>query len=276
MSDVADKPLSGKTIVIAGARKSDELSAIIGKQGGIPLVRPLQGTIVLADRELDAELRRFVDDGADWLVLTTGMGLDALVERADQLGVRQAFMERMHAAKIAARGYKTFAALKRLGFAPDAVDEDGTVSGLIRALAGYDFAGRRVVMQLHGVLMPAFVRHLENRGAAVRQLLPYKHIPPERRVTELLCEEISGSQVDAVCFTTEVQVRYFFAYAEEHGHERTIAAFRHRVVAVAVGKVTAGALKEAGIERLVMPESERMGAMIVELARYYAAGGDRR
>lgn len=39
---------------------------------------------------------------------------------------------------------------------------------------------------------------------------------------------------------------------------------------VAVGKVTAEAIKEEGIERIIVPEHERMGAMIIELSRYYS------
>jgi len=41
------------------------------------------------------------------------------------------------------------------------------------------------------------------------------------------------------------------------------------VLAAAVGKVTAEALREEGVERLLAPDLERMGAMIVELARFY-------
>ncbi|MDP4107042.1 MAG: uroporphyrinogen-III synthase, partial [Bacillota bacterium] len=41
------------------------------------------------------------------------------------------------------------------------------------------------------------------------------------------------------------------------------------VTAAAVGKVTAEALKEEGVERIITPEIERMGAMIIELSNYY-------
>lgn len=45
--------------------------------------------------------------------------------------------------------------------------------------------------------------------------------------------------------------------------------FEERAIAAAVGKVTAEALREEGITRLLAPEIERMGAMIVELTKYY-------
>ncbi|MED4959461.1 uroporphyrinogen-III synthase, partial [Paenibacillus macerans] len=36
------------------------------------------------------------------------------------------------------------------------------------------------------------------------------------------------------------------------------------------GKVTASGLREAGVPRVLAPKEERMGSMIVELARHYA------
>lgn len=44
--------------------------------------------------------------------------------------------------------------------------------------------------------------------------------------------------------------------------------FEQHVLAVAVGKVTAEALKEEGVSRILAPALERMGAMIIELSQY--------
>jgi uroporphyrinogen-III synthase len=47
------------------------------------------------------------------------------------------------------------------------------------------------------------------------------------------------------------------------------AVFMDKTVATAVGKVTAEALREEDISRVVVPEHERMGAMIIELTHYF-------
>ena len=52
-------------------------------------------------------------------------------------------------------------------------------------------------------------------------------------------------------------------------YEKIKTIFTERTVATAVGKVTAEALVEEGIERIVVPQHERMGAMIVELVHYF-------
>ncbi|MEK4270138.1 MULTISPECIES: uroporphyrinogen-III synthase [Bacillus] len=265
------KGLTGKRIAIGGSRKIEEISTLIEKQGGIPVARSLQGTVFLAEKEVGPELQAFVETGADWAVFTTGIGTETLVSLAEKLGLRDRFLHVIRQAKAASRGYKTVSALKKLGITPEASDEDGTTGGLIHALEPYDLAGKRVMVQLHGENAPALLAFLKDKGASVFPLLPYRHTPPKQETVSLLCQEIIGREVDAVCFTTAVQVRSLFNFAREAGIAGEIVkAFQEHVTAAAVGKVTAEALREEGVERLLAPELERMGAMIVELSRYYS------
>ncbi|MDF2959407.1 MAG: uroporphyrinogen methyltransferase, partial [Paenibacillus sp.] len=44
--------LEGKRIVITGSRKISELSEIIERQGGVPVVRPQQGTLLFSEDEI--------------------------------------------------------------------------------------------------------------------------------------------------------------------------------------------------------------------------------
>jgi uroporphyrinogen-III synthase len=264
------KGLEGKKIVIAGSRKTEEMSTIIEKQGGIPLVRSLQGTVFLAEESIEKPLRTVIEEGADWFLFTTGMGTETLVGMAEELGIKEEFLNRVKEAKIGTRGYKTFSALKKLHIKVKAVDEDGTTAGLIRALEGYSFKGEKVVVQLHGEKAPRLIQSLESQGATVLELLPYEHIAPEKSVVEMLCREIIEGKIDAVCFTTAIQVRALFDVAKEIGmNDRLRACFGKEIVAGAVGKITAEACREEGIENIVVPEKERMGALIIELGEHY-------
>ncbi|MFK2824794.1 uroporphyrinogen-III synthase [Bacillus sp. B190/17] len=264
------KGLEGKRIVIAGSRKTEEMSAIIEKQGGASLVRPLQGTAFLAEDQVGGEIKELISSQADWVIFTTGIGTEALVETAGKIGVQGEFLQVIQRAKAAARGYKTFAALKKLGIVPLAVDDDGTTAGLIRALEKEDFANKRVAVQLHGENAPSLIAFLEGKGAVVQCLLPYRHHAPEEEVVKKALNEIIDKEVDAVCFTTAVQVRFLFHYAKETGRkDELLAAFASDTLAGAVGKVTAEALTEEGVSRMIVPELERMGAMIMKLSRYY-------
>ncbi|WP_054027783.1 uroporphyrinogen-III synthase [Bacillus sp. FJAT-28004] len=263
--------LQGKRIVIAGSRKTDEMGMVIEKQGGIPIVRSLQGLTMFDEELLEEPLRNFAKQGADWVILTTGMGSEQLINTADGLGLKQAVLDRLAEAKIGTRGYKTSAFLKRTGLKAVVSTDDGTMDGLIENLAAFDFEGQIVWIQLHGESAPKLVRFLENKGASqVESVLPYKHVPPDAATVEMLLSELAAGTVDTVCFTTAVQVHYLFKHAIESGRkELLLNIFGQHIVAAAVGKVTAAALKEYGVERIIVPELERMGALVIEIGRYY-------
>lgn len=264
------KGLEGKRVVIGASRKIEEISKLIENQGGIPVVRSLQGTVFLAEKEVEPALIKFVNEGADWVIFTTGIGTETLVNITEKLGVKAEYLKRLEAANIAIRGYKTKNYLKKIGVVPDILDEDGSTRGLIRALEDVDFAGKNVLVQLHGETASRLIQFLEDKGASVATILPYQHIAPEWDAVQTLFEEMHDNKVDAVCFTSAIQVRSLFTFAKEKGVTKEILdAFQDNTLAVAVGKVTAEALSEEGVDKIVVPELERMGAMIIELSRYY-------
>lgn len=55
--------LIGKRIVIAGSQKTNEMSVIIAKQGGMPLVRSLQGLTVFDESLLAEPLQQLASEG---------------------------------------------------------------------------------------------------------------------------------------------------------------------------------------------------------------------
>jgi uroporphyrinogen-III synthase len=264
------KRLEGVRIALAGKRKAEDLSKLITNLGGIPLIRPAQGTVFLDDTNLENDVSHLVKGGYDWFILTTGIGTETLYKTAEKLNAADEFIQALTKAKVAARGYKTVNMLKKLGIAPTVKDDDGSTAGLVRALSSHDLKGAKVALQLHGDPAPKLVQFLQEQQAEYKEILPYQHTPPETEVLEQLLNEILGGEVDAVNFTSTPQARFLFSYAKEKGVERELLdAFSKDVIAVAVGKVTAAALKEEGIERIVIPEEERMGSAIIALEHYY-------
>src|SRR5690606_2072286 len=102
---------------------------------------------------------------------------------------------------------------------------------------------------------------------------PYRHVPPEGNVARRLIDEITAYALDAVAFTSTVQVRYVMSTALRLGKlQEVLTAFETGVLAVAVGKVTAETLYEEGVQRVLYPEEERMGSMVVAMSRYFGGG----
>ena len=93
--------------------------------------------------------------------------------------------------------------------------------------------------------------------------------PAEENVQQLLYEVLSND-VDVVAFTSNTQVKFFFEGARRQRAEGFVQrAFNERVIALSVGSMTSAALREYGITRIVAPEHERMGAMVMELVTHY-------
>lgn len=265
------KGLEGKKIVIAGSKIPEDMAEVIERRGGTALVRPLQGLIPANPSEIEQDVRQFMEKDIDWVIFTTGIGYEAIYTAAERLGITEQFVEKLKNAKVACRGYRTNALLKKSGVHPAVSADDGTIANMIDKLRLFDFDGCRVWMQLHGELTAQIHQFIESQpGMKTQAVLPYRYHAPEQETLQTLTEELLQKQVDAVCFTTQVQVNYLFDYAQETGCEAELKeVFENHVLAAAVGKVTADALRSRGVERMLVPQVERMGSMIVEIGRFF-------
>ncbi|MCK1991911.1 uroporphyrinogen-III synthase [Peribacillus muralis] len=262
--------LDGKTIALLGARKTEELSKIVHNLGGVPLVRPAQGTVFLDDSHLEEDVTRLMAGEYDWIILTTGVGTELLYKTAMKLEAGDRFKAALQSMNIAARGYKTVNMLKKLGLKPLVRDDDGSTAGLVRNLEGHLSGDEKVALQLHGDPAPLLVDWLDEQSVEHKEILPYEHIPPEEGTMQQLVEEILEGTIDSVVFTSAPQPRNLMEFVREQGVEdKIIDQFKSKVIALAVGKVTAQVIIDEGIERVIYPEDQRMGSAMVELVKYY-------
>ncbi|OLN23469.1 uroporphyrinogen-III synthase [Domibacillus antri] len=262
--------LTNKRIAIAGSRKMAEMGTMIEKKGGIPLERPLQETVKCTPEEMKKEIETVIDQGTDWSIFTTGIGTNTVFEAAESLGLLNEFKQVIGQSHIASRGYKTVQALKKYGFVPEVVDGDGTNAGLLNALQEQDLHEKSVFLQLHGEPVPALENWLEEKGAVLSYVLPYKTTVPQPDVVAQLVDEVIAGDVEAVLFTASPQVRVLFQEASKrHLAAELASAFNEKAVAGSVGKVTTGTLNEHGVTRIVAPEHERMGALVVAVDEYF-------
>lgn len=263
--------LSGKKVVLTGTRRIEEMTKLVENFGGEAVIRSLQGRDVADPEHLRLELDKLLGTPWDWLIFTTGIGVEWLHRAARTADAEEAFFAKLRTTKVAARGYKTVKYLKSLDVQPMIRDDDGTTASLIQALETHGLEGASVLLQLFGDDAPDLVAALATRAGHVETVQPYAHVPPNPTDVESLLNEIQTATVDAVAFTSAQQVTYLVEFARRVNRWDGIAQRFNlgHPIAAAVGKVTAAALIDAGVEQVVVPAPECMGALIVALTNHF-------
>ncbi|WNG40491.1 uroporphyrinogen-III synthase [Archangium violaceum] len=272
------KGLEGVRVALLEGRMTDELATLVRRHGGephcVPAVREQQS--VSGEEEVAALLGVLVQESSPVVVLSTGVGVEALFQAAERLGRKSELLERLHRATLVCRGPKPHAALRKEGLEPSIrVKEPYTTEALIEALAPLELEGRCVVLLHYGERNLPLLQALAGRRARIQETLLYEwKLPEDLGPLQSLVQEIIERQVGAIAFTSQVQVRHLFQVATEQGRaEALISALRNDTVVAAVGPTCASALEASGVTPHVVPERPKMGAMIVSLARFISEAG---
>jgi uroporphyrinogen-III synthase len=266
--------LAGARVALLEARRESELASLVRRHGGEPIAVPALREV---ERECSAEAGRAFDAAGRAgavVVLATGVGLERWLAIALAAGRAEEVRGSLGRATIVCRGPKPVAVLKREGLPVHVrAPAPHTTAELLASLAAVDVAGHDVVFVHDGGASRAVPLELERRGAHVFEVQPYGWaLPDDRRPLEDLVRRIAACDVEAVAVTTQIQARHLFEVAAEIGEgDRLREALRTRVVVAAVGPTCAKALQELGVPHHVMPESSKMGTLVVALAGYLAA-----
>jgi len=216
-------------------------------------------------------------------VFATGVGVDTLFRMAEKLGRRGDLEAILRRAINVCRGPKPVAALKRAGMPVSMrAASPHTTRELLEAIDALDATEplelEGVLVVHHGERSERLVDALASKSPLVVELLLYAwEMPEETGPLAKLVEEIIAGELGAVAFTTQVQARHLFAIATERGQrEALVQALNERTVVVAVGPTCAETLRSLGTPARVVPESPKMGPMVLSLARYLDGGRSER
>lgn len=259
-----------KRIGIAASRRSNEISALVKKIGGIPIVFSIQGEQVLNDETSEHDVEELIANSFDLVVLTTGIGSSTLEEASWRVNRFPEFIRKLSSIPLAIRGSKTEKWLKRHSLDAKVVSTDGTMENLLHSMRPViEGQSKSVFLQTYNEDELVLKEKLESLGCNVYMSKPYRYSYPDKETIDKLELNIVEQKLDAVIFTSKTQVKNLFRMAFDA--ELLANAFNNHVTAVAVGKVTANQLKQYGIKRVVQPANQKMGAMVIELRDYLLA-----
>ncbi|HZU06503.1 MAG TPA: uroporphyrinogen-III synthase [Chloroflexota bacterium] len=277
-------PLAGRTIALLEARRAAELARLIAQQGGQPYLAPAHREVPVEDeRALAAWLRTLADGGFDVVIFLTGVGCQALLEKAAQWGWLDAVRQGLARARVVARGPKPVRVLKTHGVRIDFVPpEPNTSDELLAELARWALRDRSVGLQLYGGPTPFLDRlcaGLAALGARVHAVAPYRWEGPadDRPVRQLIAACLAG-QIDALLILSSSQIYNLFEIAAAYGQAEALqrALNDPRVLVAAVGPVAAQAVEACGVRVDLQPAHPKMGHLVAALGPALAARQERR
>jgi uroporphyrinogen-III synthase len=256
--------LAGFRIGVTSDRRSEDLIAALVRRGAHVVHAP---ALTIAPNQQDdvlvAETRALIGARPDVVLATTGYGVRRWFEVADVAGLGSELVMALEGAQVYARGPKTMGAVRAAGLNEVQVSHLDTTASLVDQVLATDDPDRTVAVQLHGFTDEEQLTRLRGAVARVLTVTPYRWAKPSGadKLPKLI-EAVCQGQLDALTFTSAPAAEATLATARHLGLEQAfVDALRGEVVAAAVGPVTAGPLREAGIEP-IQPERFRMGALI--------------
>jgi uroporphyrinogen-III synthase len=255
--------LKGKRIVITRAAAQSEA---IGKQlsalGALPVILPL---VAFAEPEDFALLDEAIAqvEHFDWLIFTSGQAVRAFVGRSKQLN--GSLERRGSKVQIATVGPVSAEAVRQARLPVEYVSNIHNGVALAQEL-GERLQGRTVLLPRSDRANPDLPAALRAHGADVTEVEAYRTLQPSE-VDKLNLGRISAGEADAILFFSPSAVQH---YAELAGAEQ-LRKLQDRVVITAVGPVTANALREAGVERMVVAVDTTATSVIQTLEQHFAS-----
>jgi uroporphyrinogen-III synthase len=263
----------GARIALLEARMSDEMEALIRRFGGIPYSVPAVREERLDNRE---QVAAFIDalDSArvDTVIFLTGAGVTALLLEAERLQRKQEMLEKLRRLWVVCRGPKPAAVLRSCAV-PITLNasEPYTTQALLAALQELDLRGSGVAVVHYGERSEMLVKVLRANGARfVEELLLYAwRLPPDTTGLEKLVQEIIGGCVEAVVFTSQIQVRHLWQIAGELKLSDELSrALQARTIVASIGPTCTAVLESYGVRPRVVPAHPKMGHLVKTLVEY--------
>lgn len=248
-------PLAGKRVLTTRARKqAGSLAALLRQQGASVVTIPCIEIRPPSDyRPLDAALRGLAR--ADWLILTSVNGVEALFARARRLRIKPAELRRL---KLAAIGPATKRALEERGLRVAVMPREYVAESVVRALRS-QVRGKRVLLVRAKVARDVIPRELRRAGARVEVAEAYQTVVPKGTAGKLKAVLAGSRRPDVITFTSSSTVRNFMALVGRRERLRGIHL-------ASIGPVTSATLRELGLKPAIEAKEYTTAGMVKAIA----------
>ncbi len=265
--------MKGRVVGILEARAGEHLAQLIARRGGVPLSAPALEEIPDVDPwAIAALLDGWSAAPFNLVIFQTGVGTKALFQCTDSLGRSGELVRLLASARVIVRGPKPVGELNARGVSISMrAAEPFTTAAVLEAIADIPLAGERVLVQRYGAANRELRAALEAAGARVQEIATYRWaLPSDLQPLHGLIEALRLGRVDALVFTSAVQIEHLAEVAARLGVDAQLPAWINRCVVASVGPVCTRALAARGIRPGVEASPPKLGPLLAALERALA------
>jgi uroporphyrinogen-III synthase len=260
--------VKSKVVAILETRIGAHLGELIARRGGIPVLAPALEEVPDVDSQAVASLlAQWRIDPFKVVIFQTGVGTRALFQATDAAGLTGELLQHLSSSVVVVRGPKPVGELTARNVRIDIrAATPFTTEMVLTAVSEIPMRAARVLVQRYGAANQLLREALEKRGASVQEIATYRWaLPADTQPLNRLLESLAGSSVDAVVFTSAVQIHNLYAVAEQTGRASTLADQLNRVVIASIGPVCSRALREHGVTPSFEADPPKLGPLVAGL-----------
>ena len=265
---MAGAGFNGLTVAAFESRMAAEMTRLIERHGGKPLVAPALQEIPLEDNSAALQFGELLlTEGLDVLVLLTGAGTTTLFEILHSRHAKDTIKNALKETVLIARGPKPVAALKTLGFQPTlTVPEPDTWMDVVSTLDAHrPVKGLRVAVQEYGVPNRDLVEALKQRGANVVSVPVYRWaLPEDTAPLKQVIKQILAGQVQVMLVTNAAQIDHVMQVVEQEGNTAQFKTSCRQLVVASIGPTAGERIRNHGLNVDFEPSHGKMGILVKE------------
>ncbi len=260
--------MKGKVVAILETRTGEHLAELMVRRGATALWAPALEEVPDVDpAEVRALLARWKSAPYHHVIFQTGVGTRALFQATDALDLTADLLELLVSTHVIVRGPKPVGELNSRRVRIDMrAASPFTTETVLGALIDTPLQNRRVLVQRYGAHNARLLDALQGRGAAVDEIVTYRwSLPADVEPLQHLLGELEASRIDAVVFTSAVQVHNLYAVARSLGVADTLAGRLNLVLVASIGPVCSRVLREYGIAPSIEADPPKLGPLVAAL-----------
>jgi uroporphyrinogen-III synthase len=260
--------MKSKVVAILETRTGAHLAELISRRGGVPLLAPALEEMPDVDpAAVRSLIERWRKDPFKICIFQTGVGTRALFSATDAAGLTSELQVLLSKSMVVVRGPKPVGELNTREIRIDIkAASPFTTETVLDALKSIDMVGVAILVQRYGETNQALMAALTARGASVREIATYRWaLPADTEPLVRLLDALQRGRVDAVVFTSAVQVHNLYSIAEKTGSAAVFAENLNRSLIASIGPVCSRALRHHGVAPALEANPPKLGPLIAAL-----------